>query len=88
MMTFLYTELKNRIVKEISEFYIEIYYFPSVHLQILMINQNQFLEKGNQSNHGPANNSKPYVENVDESISDSDNESIVLHTLEKITSRS
>lgn len=49
MMTFLYTELKNRMVKEKSEFYIEIYYFPSVHLQILMINQNQFLEKGNQS---------------------------------------
>lgn len=41
--------VKNRMVKEKSEFYIEIYYFPSVHLQILMINQNQFLEKGNQS---------------------------------------
>lgn len=49
MMTFLYTELKNRLVKAKSEFYIKNYYFPSVHLQILMINQNQFLEKENHS---------------------------------------
>lgn len=49
MMTFLYTELKNRMAKEKSEFYIEMYYFPSVYLQLLMINQNQFQEKGNQS---------------------------------------
>lgn len=34
-------------------------------------------------NHGSANNSRPCVENVDESISDSDNVSIVLYTLEQ-----
>lgn len=39
------------------------------------------------SNHRSTNN-RPCVENVDESISDSDNDYIVLYTLEQKTSRS
>lgn len=35
------------------------------------------------SNHGSASNSRPCVENVDESISDSDTDSVVLYTLEQ-----